>query len=204
MRKIVITVAAALACCLMFNSCIGSFALTNKVLDWNKQVGSKFVNELVFFAFWILPVYEVTALSDVLVINSIEFWSGSNPVSASTKVIDTDHGRYLVKCDGKGYDVIDETTGQTVRLDFDQPTQTWSVDVDGHKMPFMTFVDDTHVRMITPSGDFKVVDIDADGVRAYQQMATRSVPADRFPLPQEKSWQTTPRVAVGTFSLYRA
>lgn len=179
MRKIVITVAAALACCLMFNSCIGSFALTNKVLDWNKQVGSKFVNELVFFAFWILPVYEVTALSDVLVINSIEFWSGSNPVSASTKVIDTYHGRYLVKCDGKGYDVIDETTGQTVRLDFDQPTQTWSVDVDGHKMPFMTFVDDTHVRMITPSGDFKVVDIDADGVLAYQQMATRSVLARR-------------------------
>lgn len=179
MRKIVITVAAALACCFMFNSCIGSFALTNKVLDWNKQVGSKFVNELVFFAFWILPVYEVTALSDVLVINSIEFWSGSNPVSASTKVIDTDHGRYLVKCDGKGYDVIDETTGQTVRLDFDQPTQTWSVDVDGQKMPFMTFVDDTHVKMITSSGDFKIVDIDAAGVLAYQQMATQSVLARR-------------------------
>ena len=46
-------------------------------------------------------------------------------------------------------------------------------------MPFMTFVDDTHVRMITPSGDFKVVDIDADGVLAYQQMATRSVLARR-------------------------
>lgn len=179
MRKITITVIAALAGCFLFNSCIGSFALTNKVLDWNKQVGTKFVNELVFFAFWVLPVYEVTALSDLLIINSIEFWSGTNPVSASTKVIDTDHGRYLVKCDGKGYDVIDETTGQKVRLDFDQPTQTWSVDIDGQKMPFMTFVDDTHVKMITPSGDFKVVEANADGVLAYQQMAIQSVLANR-------------------------
>lgn len=179
MRKITITVIAALAGCFLFNSCIGSFALTNKVLDWNKQVGTKFVNELVFFAFWVLPVYEVTALSDLLIINSIEFWSGTNPVSASTKVIDTDHGRYLVKCDGKGYDVIDETTGQKVRLDFDQPTQTWSVDIDGQKMPFMTFVDDTHVKMITPSGDFKVVETNADGVLAYQQMAIQSVLASR-------------------------
>ena len=37
---------------------------------------SKFVNELVFFAFWILPVYEVSGLADLLVLNSIEFWSG--------------------------------------------------------------------------------------------------------------------------------
>ena len=84
-----LAIAIALACTLTFSSCIGSFALTNKVLNWNKQIGSKFVNELVFVAFWILPVYEITGIADVLVINSIEFWSGSNPVSANkTKVID--------------------------------------------------------------------------------------------------------------------
>lgn len=179
MKKIILSVAICLCGCFLFNSCIGSFALTNRVLDWNKQVGSKFVNELVFFAFWILPVYEVTALADVLVINSIEFWSGNNPVSASTKVIDTDHGRYLVKCDGKGYDVIDETTGQTIRLDFDVPTQTWSLNVDGEQMPFMTFVDDTHVKMITPSGDFKVVETSETGILAYSEVARQALLAHR-------------------------
>ena len=73
---------------MLFSSCIGSFSLTNKLLAWNKTVGNKFVNELVFFAFWVLPVYEVSALADVLVLNSIEFWSGGNPVAKGTKVIE--------------------------------------------------------------------------------------------------------------------
>ena len=83
MKKKIFTAAMALvlAGSMTFTSCIGSFALSNKVLAWNQQVGSKFVNELVFFAFWIVPVYEITTLADVLVLNSIEFWSGSNPVA---------------------------------------------------------------------------------------------------------------------------
>lgn len=177
MKKIALALVICLSGSIMLNSCIGSFALTNKVLGWNRQVGSKFVNELVFFAFWVLPVYEVTSLADLVVLNSIEFWSGNNPVTATTKVIDTEHGRYLVKCDGKGYDVIDETTGQTVRLDFDVPTQTWSVNIEGNQMPFMTFVDDTHVKMITPSGDFRVIETNVEGVMAYQNIATSALMA---------------------------
>ena len=63
MKKKTITVAVALclSAAMLMPSCIGSFALTNKVLDWNRQVGNKFVNELVFFAFWILPVYEAVS-----------------------------------------------------------------------------------------------------------------------------------------------
>ena len=87
-RYLSVALIAILASSMMFTSCIGSFKLTNKVLTWNKQVGSKFVNELVFVAFWILPVYELSGLADLLVLNSIEFWSGENPVQASTKTID--------------------------------------------------------------------------------------------------------------------
>ncbi len=107
MKKNTLTVAAIIgvAAMLPMQSCIGSFSLTRKVLAWNHQVGNKFVNELVFFAFWILPVYEVTSVADLLVLNSIEFWSGNNPVEASTKVIDTDQGRYYIACDGKAYTI---------------------------------------------------------------------------------------------------
>ncbi len=70
-----------------------------------------------------LPVYEVTSIADLLVINSIEFWSGNNPVSASTKAIDTDNGRYFVDCDGKGYTVTCQATGESFRLDFDAEKQ---------------------------------------------------------------------------------
>ncbi len=163
------TVAAVLllASTIGLNSCIGSFALTKRVITWNNQVGSKFLNELVFFAFWVLPVYEVTSLADLIVLNSIEFWSGNNPMEASTKVIDTDHGRYLIACDGKGYDVTLERTGESYRLDFDEKEQTWSLVVDENTYPLMTFVDDYHVKMIQPDGDMRMVDLTEQGVMAY-------------------------------------
>lgn len=175
MKKTHLTVAAvlSLAGCFMFSSCIGQFALTNKVLTWNDSVGNKFVNELVFVAFWILPVYEVTSIADLLVINSIEFWSGTNPIAKGTKVIDTDNGRYLVKCDGMGYDVECESTGESVRLDFIEDEQTWAVNVDGELYPFMTFVDDNHVKMVTPQGDFQTVELSTQGVMAYTQNAAQ-------------------------------
>lgn len=181
MKKRYFTVGAVLLCAgsMMFSSCIGSFALTNKLLTWNKQVGSKFVNELVFVAFWILPVYEVSALADVLVINSIEFWSGSNPVAQGRTVIDGQDGRYLVDCDGKGYTITSENDGSQVRLDFEADSKTWNVTVDGNTHELMTFIDDTHVRMPAPEGKSVVVELNQDGFWAYQQMASSVLTAQR-------------------------
>lgn len=174
MKKMYLSVAVVmtLAGSMMMSSCIGSFTLTNKLLKWNKQIGNKFVNELVFFAFWIIPVYEVSALADILVINSIEFWSGSNPVASGTKVIEGEDGRYLVECDGKGYNIKSENDGSVVRLDFNEEEKAWSVTANGETHTFMTFVDDTHVKMITPQGNDQIVELSQAGVFAYQQMAT--------------------------------
>lgn len=181
MKRKYFTVAAVLLCAgsLMFSSCIGSFALTNKLLSWNKQVGSKFVNELVFVAFWILPVYEVSGLADILVINSIEFWSGSNPVAQGRTVIDGQDGRYLVDCDGKGYTITSENDGSKVRLDFDVEEQTWSANINGQSYELMTFIDDNHISMPAPDGTRTVVELSQDGLWAYQQLASESLMAKR-------------------------
>ena len=99
MKKRILTRVLAIVLCgsmLTMTSCIGSFSLTNRLLGWNQHVGNKFVNELVFFAFWILPVYEVSCLADLLVLNSIEFWSGSNPMAKGDKIIEGNDGKYLV------------------------------------------------------------------------------------------------------------
>lgn len=177
MKKFYLTsaIAITLACSLTFSSCIGSFALTNKVLDWNRQVGSKFVNELVFAAFWILPVYELSALADVLVINSIEFWSGDNPVQAYTKTIDGKNGTYLVKCDSKGYTITNKETKEVVKLDFNAQDNSWSVNKEGKEMKFMQYVDDSHVKMIAPNGTFQTVNLNEQGVYAYQELAASSI-----------------------------
>ena len=77
MKKFNLKLAATVMVCgaFLFSSCIGSFALHGKLLSWNQGVSNKFVNELVFLAFNIIPVYGVCYLADALVINSIEFWS---------------------------------------------------------------------------------------------------------------------------------
>ena len=65
--------------------CIGSFALTDKVFQWNRGLGSIIVQEVVFLAFVILPVYEVTVLADAIVLNLLEFLTGENPVAGAER-----------------------------------------------------------------------------------------------------------------------
>ncbi len=177
MKKIFLTAALAALLCSSMTSCMGKFALTRNLYAWNTQVSNKFVNEIVFVAFWILPVYEVCAVADLLVLNSIEFWSGDNPMTASVKAIDTDHGRYLVECDGKGYDVTLESTGEKFRLDFAQESQTWSLVTEGKEYPLITFVDDSHVAVPLPDGGWQTVETSQDGLMAYKALASRPLMA---------------------------
>lgn len=176
MKKKYLSVAlvVALAGSLLTTSCIGSFSLTNKLLDWNKSIGNKFVNEVVFFAFWVVPVYEVAALADILVLNSIEFWSGNNALAQGKKVIEGQDGRYIVECDGKGYTITSENDGSVVRLDFDQEEQTWSATANGETYKIMTFIDDTHVKVPSVNGGYEVVELTQEGVWAYQGKVTSS------------------------------
>lgn len=175
-----VAVVLALAASMLSTSCIGSFALTNKLLTWNKTISNKFVNELVFFAFWIIPVYEVSAFADVVVFNSIEFWSGNNPVAYGKKVIDGQDGKYIVECDKTGYTITSENDGSIVRLDFNDTDRSWSVRANGSESyKLMTFIDDTHVEMIAPDGTMQPVELSHDGVLAYQNIAAGTTFARR-------------------------
>ncbi len=171
MKKKFITV--ALICTLLgsttLTSCLGSFQLSSKLLSWNKTIGNKFVNELVFVAFWILPVYEVSGLADIIVLNSIEFWSGTNPVAQGTKVIDTKDGRVYVTCDGKGYTISNDTDDKVIRLDFDADRQEWSTMINDQRVVFLSFIDDTHVKVPGIDGTMQVVELSQSGLYAYEQ-----------------------------------
>lgn len=87
MKKIATTLGAAVLAGTMLTGCIGQFALTSTVYDWNKSVGNKWLAEGVFLVLNILPVYGITFFVDGIVINSIEFWTGSNPLSGKKAVV---------------------------------------------------------------------------------------------------------------------
>ena len=72
--------ALLLAATLLTSSCVGSFSLFGRVAKWNTHAtNSKFLNEIIFIL--ISPAYAVCAVADALVLNTIEFWSGSNPLA---------------------------------------------------------------------------------------------------------------------------
>src|SRR6185369_9355054 len=70
-------------------ACYGPFNLTKNVYNWNSnikgssEVNEKWMKEFVFFGMIIIPVYMFSTLLDAFIFNSIQFWSGSNPVKAN-------------------------------------------------------------------------------------------------------------------------
>ena len=111
MRKTAMkTVLALLVGAVTLSSCIGSFGLTNKLLAWNKGLSNKFVNELVFIL--ISPAYAVCSLADLLVLNTVEFWTDSKVIAhvGETKEVMGQDGRmYAVKTLKNGYEITDPT-----------------------------------------------------------------------------------------------
>lgn len=164
---------AAISSSLMFSSCIGSFSLSNKLLDWNRNIDNKFVNELVFIVFWIFPAYEACALADIFVLNSIEFWSGSNPLAdvGAVKKIDGKDGVYTVETKKDGYHIEKEGEAKGVDLVFNENDQTWSVEADGQSEKLLTFEGDDEVVMYLPNGQTMNVTLDEAGVMAFRQVA---------------------------------
>lgn len=69
--------------------CFGPFNLTRNVYHWNSsikgsgEVNEKWMKELVFFGMIVIPVYMFSALLDAFIFNSIQFWSGDNPIKVT-------------------------------------------------------------------------------------------------------------------------
>ncbi len=66
--------------------CWGSFSLTGKVYDWNGSFGSKWASWAVFLVFIFLPVYGTLLFIDAIIFNTIEFFSGKNPIQRSAEL----------------------------------------------------------------------------------------------------------------------
>ncbi len=71
----------------MGTGCIGNFGLSGKVRDFNLDVSKdRWGREIVFVVLYVIPVYPFAGFLDILVFNSIEFWTGKNPINGSASV----------------------------------------------------------------------------------------------------------------------
>ncbi|MFA6404214.1 MAG: DUF3332 domain-containing protein [Salinivirgaceae bacterium] len=81
--------------------CYGSFSVTNKLYKWNGSVGDKWINSVLFFGMAVFQVYTFCLFVDGVVLNTIEFWTGSNPISmnegeSDSQMVLTENGKYVI------------------------------------------------------------------------------------------------------------
>lgn len=75
---------ALLIASILLTGCTGPFQLTKNLHKWQTSNDEKWVDEAVFLCCVILPVYGLCTLGDALIFNSIEFWSGENPIQKAS------------------------------------------------------------------------------------------------------------------------
>ena len=161
-REKLTLVAVLLSGSLLFSSCVGSFGLFNRLSSWNQSIGSKFVNEL---------VYGVSYLADALVINSIEFWSGSNPMAnvGDVKKVKGENGNYMVKTLENGYSITKEGETASMDLIYNKEANTWNVVANGENAELIKMNNDGTADLFLPNGEKMNVTLDAQGMMAARQ-----------------------------------
>jgi hypothetical protein len=114
--------------------CYGNFNLTRKIYAWNGTLGDKWINSVVLFVLFIVPVYALCGLVDYVVLNTIQFWTGKNPVTLKEgekdiQMVQWKGNEYRLTATTNRLDVQQIVEGKAqapVSLIYDIRTQSWS------------------------------------------------------------------------------
>jgi hypothetical protein len=123
--------AAALVAMPALQGCYGKFAATKKLYTWNGTLGNKWINSIVMVGMAIIPVYSIAGAADILILNTVEFWTGSNPLAMQAGESET----RVVTIDGKNYELTASqnrmeikplsTPEQAVELSYEPAQKAW-------------------------------------------------------------------------------
>jgi len=168
MKTMLRVLALLLIAVLLFNlaGCYGSFSLTRKLYQWNGSLGDKFINTAVMWVLMILPAYEATGFIDVVILNTIEFWTGQNPLAMDKG---TQHIRYAGN-DGKSYKIVTTQNqiqitevegpdkGKSVTLSYSPSEGNWILN-DGVSKVTVASMNDNNLNLVYPNGTQKSITI---------------------------------------------
>jgi hypothetical protein len=79
MKKLVVLLMIAIFAA---TGCTGTFKLTRTVYKIHRDQ-EKWVDEALFQVFVIVPVYGLATFADAILFNTIEFWTGKNPLASN-------------------------------------------------------------------------------------------------------------------------
>lgn len=85
MKRFIVLLMMMAALVPSLGGCFGKFAITRKVYELNASVHDRYLRNVVTWAFIFFPVYWVSGVLDLFIFNTIEFWSGHNPVASGER-----------------------------------------------------------------------------------------------------------------------
>jgi hypothetical protein len=93
-------------------ACFGKFQLTRKVYRVNQDIDpDKWIRWFAFIVLTVVPIYGLALVIDLLFANSVEFWTGANPIQADAgtrKIVQGPNGE-LMTLTWRGDGAIDVT-----------------------------------------------------------------------------------------------
>lgn len=92
MKRFIVLMMMVTALAPSLGGCFGKFAITRKVYSLNASVHDRYLRNVVTWAFILFPVYWVSGALDLFIFNTIEFWSGQNPVAEGERTFQYSRG----------------------------------------------------------------------------------------------------------------
>ncbi len=146
--------------------CYGKFQLSRNLYKWNGQVGDKTANTVVMWIMVILPVYEIVGAVDFFILNTIEYWTGENPVNMSAneseiRVVNMDGVDYEITATQNRFDIRSMNEDKHISLVYHDESRSWFVQDDSGNITQIAQLDDVDqnlLHLIKPDG--KLLDVD--------------------------------------------
>jgi len=86
-KLFVISLTLAAFLCGSTAGCFGRFELTRKIYSFNQRIDNdKWIQWMAFLGLCIIPVYGLGLALDAVFGNSVEFWTGRNPITSDAEM----------------------------------------------------------------------------------------------------------------------
>lgn len=115
-----------------------------------------------YLVLWIIPVYEICLVADFLVLNTLEFWTGSNPLAMregdrEMQVVRHEGDMFRITATRNRFDVVQLTgknAGYNASLVFDAEQNAWYVEsaIYRERVVQVSRSNPDQVRVFSPDG----------------------------------------------------
>ena len=155
---------------ILSTSCLGSFGAFNSLRDWNDGLtNNKFMDNLVFWALNIVPVYPLFLAADVLFFNFLEFWTGSNPIAmeegaSETQYVTVEGTDVRITATKNKFNIAvlsGENTGNEVNLLFIPNDKSWNLVGEKGELTKLASAKEGFYLVHTPEGESIKIDPNA-------------------------------------------